>query len=413
MTTNATGASAGPLAHIKVLDLTIARAGPTCVRVLADHGAQVTQVLRPDQGGLDAAFPGFDRENLHRNKRSAAINLQTDAGRAIFYRMARDADVVVENFRAEVKHRLKVDYETLKAINPRIVYGSNSGFGQDGPYRSRPGVDQIAQGLGGLMSITGPPGGGPWRVGIPISDLCAGMYLAHGIMAALIERERSGQGQWVQTSLLEAMIAMLDFQATRWLIGGEVAPQAGNDHPTAFPMGVFPAKDGMVNIAAAGDRMFVDFLKVIGAEDLVQDERFSTRAERGMHRPELRALVEERTRTWACEDLIDALNAVGVPCGPILTIDKVFENPQVKHLALAQEVESERYGKRLTLVRSPVRLSRTSTSLRRAAPAPGADTDMVLKEYGYAPDEIAALKASGVVGIDPAPTNKVVKGRSK
>jgi crotonobetainyl-CoA:carnitine CoA-transferase CaiB-like acyl-CoA transferase len=396
MTTNGTGA--GPLAHIKVLDLTIARAGPTCVRVLADHGAHVTQVVRPEQSGLEG--PGFDRENLHRNKRSIAINLQTDAGRDVFYRLAKDADVVVENFRADVKHRLKVDYETLKAINRRIVYGSNSGFGQDGPYRSRPGVDQIAQGLGGLMSITGPPGGGPWRVGIPISDLCAGLYLAHGIMAALIERERSGEGQWVQTSLLEAMIAMLDFQATRWLIGGEVPPQAGNDHPTAFPMGVFPAKDGMVNIAAAGDRMFLDFLRVIGAEDLAQDERFRTRQARASHRPELRALVEERTRTWPCEALIEALNAVGVPCGPILTIDQVFENPQVQHLALAQTVESERYGT-LKIIRSPVRLSRTSTSLRRAAPAPGADTDVVLKEYGYSPEEISALKASRVVGTDP------------
>lgn len=411
MTTNATDAGAGPLAHIKVLDLTIARAGPTCVRVLADHGAQVTQVIRPDQGGLDASFPSFDRQNLHRNKRSIAINLQTDAGRGVFYRLARDADVVVENFRADVKHRLKVDYETLKAINRRIVYGSNSGFGQDGPYRNRAGVDQIAQGLGGLMSITGPPGGGPWRVGIPISDLCAGLYLAHGIMAALIERERSGEGQWVQTSLLEAMIAMLDFQATRWLIGGEIPPQAGNDHPTAFPMGVFPAKDGMVNIAAAGDRMFLDFLRVIGAEDLAQDERFGTRKARAGHRPELRALVEEKTRTWACEDLIEALNAVGVPCGPILTIDKVFDDPQVRHLALAQTVESERYGT-LKLVRSPVRLSRTSTSLRRAAPVPGAETDAVLNEYGYTPEEIAALTASGAVGTDRVAVNEG-KGRSK
>jgi crotonobetainyl-CoA:carnitine CoA-transferase CaiB-like acyl-CoA transferase len=336
---------------------------------------------------------------VHRNKRSIAINLQSDAGRSVFYRLAKDADVVVENFRADVKHRLKVDYETLKKINPRIVYGSISGFGQDGPYGKRPGVDQIAQGVGGLMSITGPPGGGPWRVGIPISDLCAGLYLAHGVMAALIERVRSGEGQWVHTSLLEAMVAMLDFQATRWLIDGEVPPQAGNDHPTAFPMGVFPVKDGMINIAASGDRMFGDFLKVIGAEELMKDERFRTRKSRGAHRPQLRALVEEKTRTWESETLIEALNAVGVPCGPILTIDQVFANPQVQHLGLAQTVESERLGK-LTLVRSPVRLSRTSTALRRAAPVPGGETDEVLKEYGYTPDQIAELKASGAVGMD-------------
>ena len=394
-----TATNGGPLAHIKVLDLTIARAGPTCVRVLADHGAQVTQVTRPDPGGFEQSFLGSDRQNVHRNKRSIAINLQSDAGRSVLYRLAQDADVVVENFRSDVKHRLKVDYETLKKINPRIVYGSISGFGQDGPYGKRPGVDQIAQGVGGLMSITGPPGGGPWRVGIPISDLCAGLYLAHGIMAALIERSRSGEGQWVHTSLLEAMVAMLDFQATRWLIDGEVPLQAGNDHPTSFPMGVFPVKDGTISIAASGDRMFGDFLKVIGAEDLVKDERFSTRKARGAHRPQLRALVEEKTRTWERDALIEALNAAGVPSGPILTIDQVFANPQVQHLGLAQTVESERLGK-LTLVRSPVRLSRTSTALRRAAPVPGGETDEVLKEYGYTPDQIAELKASGVVGMD-------------
>ena len=398
--------SKGPLAHIKVIDLTHARAGPTCVRVLADHGAQVTQVMRPDPGGFDASFSGFDRQNLHRNKRSAFVNLQSEDGRSVLYRMVKDADVVVENFRAEVKHRLKVDYETLRKINPRIVYGSISGFGQDGPYGKRPGVDQIAQGVGGLMTITGPPGGGPWRVGIPISDLCAGMYLAHGVMAALLEREVSGEGQWVHTSLLEAMIAMLDFQATRWLIAGEVPPQAGNDHPTSFPMGVFPVKDGHINIAASGDRMFLDFLKVIGAEDLAKDERFAKRQARGKNRPELRALVEAKTKTWDSEALIDALNAVGVPSGPILTIDKVFENPQVKHLKLAQEVESPRLGK-LTLVRSPVRLSRTSTALRSAAPVPGGETDEVLKEYGYSAAEIARLKASGAVGDEQATKEKV------
>ena len=386
----------GPLSHIKVLDLCIARAGPTCVRVLADLGARVIQVVRPDGGGIDSSLPNFDRENLHRNKRSICINLQSDAGREVLYRLARDTDVVTENFRADVKHRLKVDFETLRIVNPRIVYGSISGFGQDGPYAARPGVDQIAQGLGGVMSVTGPPGGGPWRVGVPISDLCSGMYLAHGIMAALIEREHSGEGQWVQTSLLEAMIAMLDFQATRWLIGGEVPPQAGNDHPTSFPMGVFEASDGLINLAASGDRMFADFLRVIGAEEIAADERFQTPRGRGSHRPELRALVEGKLRAKTCAHWIEALNAVGVPCGPVLSIDKVFEDPQVQHLQMAQGVESPRYGP-LTLVRSPVRLSRTSTSLRSAAPVPGIDTAAVLAEYGYSPDEIAALEAAGAI----------------
>jgi crotonobetainyl-CoA:carnitine CoA-transferase CaiB-like acyl-CoA transferase len=389
----------GPLSRIKVLDLCIARAGPTCVRMLADLGAQVIQVVRPDAGGIDSEFANFDRENLHRNKRSICINLQTDAGRDVFYRLARDADVVTENYRADVKHRLKVDYETLRRINPRIVYGSISGFGQDGPYASRPGVDQIAQGLGGVMSVTGPPGSGPWRVGVPISDLCSGLYLAHGIMAALIEREHSGQGQWVQTSLLEAMIAMLDFQATRWLIAGEVPPQAGNDHPTSFPTGVFETSDGLINLAATGDRMFRDFLRVLGAEELAEDERFQTPRSRGAHRDEIRAIAQEKIRTNTCDHWIEAFNAVGVPCGPVLSIDQVFADPQVQHLKLAQAVDSPRYGP-LTLVRSPVRLSRTSSALRSAAPVPGGDTANVLAEYGYPPEEIAALEASGAISSE-------------
>lgn len=392
--------SQGPLSHVKVLDLCQARAGPTAVRVLADLGAQVIQITRPSQGALDASFPNFDRENLHRNKRSMFIDLQTDAGREVFYRLLADADVVTENFRAAVKYRLKVDYDTLKRLNPRIVMGSISGFGQDGPYGGRPGVDQIAQGMGGLMSITGPPGGGPWRVGIAISDLCSGMFLAHGIMAALIERERSGEGQWVHTSLLEAQIAMLDFQATRWLIGHEIPPQAGNDHPTGFPTGVFPAADGNINIAATGDHQFRAFLKVIGAEELDKDSRFNTARGRAVNREELRAIVQEKTRQFTMEELIQAMNDAGVPCGPILTIDQVFANPQVQHLGMAQTVQSPRYGA-LDLVRAPMRLSRTSTSVRQAAPAPGEHTHEVLREYGFSEDEIRQLEQMGVTAPKP------------
>ncbi|HZR00355.1 MAG TPA: CaiB/BaiF CoA-transferase family protein [Chloroflexota bacterium] len=397
---NGAQSGVGPLSHIKVLDLCHARAGPTAVRVLADFGAQVIQVVRPAEGTMDASFPNFDRENLHRNKRSIAIDLQTDAGRRVFYRLVEEADVVVENFRADVKYRLKVDYETLRQINPRIVMGSISGFGQDGPYGKRPGVDQIAQGMGGLMSITGPPGSGPWRVGIPIDDLCAGMFLSQGIMAALLERERSGQGQWVHTSLLEAQIAMLDFQATRWLIAGEVPGQAGNDHPTGFPTGVFPAKDGVVNIGSSGDRMFRDFLRVIGAEELAEDPRFATSAARAKpeNRTALREAVDAKMRQMTVNELIEKLNDVGVPAGPIYTIDQTFADPQVQHLQMAQTVVSPVYGP-LTIVRSPVRLSRTSTSLRSAAPVPGGDTEQVLVELGLSADEIAELEQSGAIGM--------------
>jgi crotonobetainyl-CoA:carnitine CoA-transferase CaiB-like acyl-CoA transferase len=387
----------GPLAGIKVVDLCIARAGPTCVRVLADFGAEVIQIVRPQVADIDNSLPDFDRENLHRNKRSIVLNLQTEAGREVFYRLVKDADVVVENFRADVKHRLKIDYETLRALNPRIVYGSISGFGQDGPYAARPGVDQIAQGLGGVMSVTGPPGSGPWRVGVPISDLCSGMYLAHGIMAALLEREHSGEGQWVQTSLLEAMVAMLDFQATRWLIGGEVPPQAGNDHPTGFPMGTFEAEDGLVNIAASGDRMFRSFLGIIKAEELAEDERFATPRARNGHREELRTLVNEKLKNHTCAELIEALNAVGVPCGPVLSIDQVFEDVQVRHLVLAGQVKSPHYGP-LTLVRSPVRFSRSFSGLKAASPRPGGNTLEVLEELGYTPDAIAQLRDEGAIG---------------
>jgi formyl-CoA transferase len=396
MSRNGTGAAAGPLAGIEVLDLAHHRAGPTCVRVLADFGADVVQVVRPDETGSDSNYPNFDRENLHRNKRSIAINLQSESGRDAFYRLVRDADVVVENFRADVKHRLKVDYEALSAINPRIIYGSISGFGQAGPYSSRPGVDQIAQGLGGLMSVTGPPGGGPWRVGIAIADLCSGMFLAHGIMGAIIERQSSGRGQWVHTSLLEAMIAMLDFQATRWLIGGEVPPQAGNDHPTGFPTGVFPASDGLINVAATGDRMFRDFLRVVDAERLADDPRFATSQARSRHRAELRAEVEDRMRQFSSAELIERLNAAGVPAGPILTIDQVFADPQVEFLEMAQTVMSARFGA-MRVVRSPVNLSRTPAALRSAAPVPGGNTAEVLAEHGFSGAEIAELRQSGAL----------------
>jgi len=402
---NGKSSGVGPLSHITVLDMCHARAGPTCVRVLADHGAEVIQVVRPAEAAssMDASFPGFDRENLHRNKRSIAIDLQTEAGRAVLHRLVRDADVLVENYRRDVKYRLGFGYETLKAINPRIILASLSGFGQDGPIGHRPGVDQIAQGMGGLMSVTGEPGSGFWRVGIPIADLTSGMYLAHGVLAALIERERSGEGQWVHTSLLEAQIAMLDFQATRWLIGKEVPPQAGNDHPTGFPTGVFPTSDGIVNVAASGGRMLKDFLTVVGRPELFDDLRFATGAARAKpeNRQAFRDEVEPNMRKMTTAEVVEKLNDVGVPSGPIYTIDQTFAEPQVQHLKMAQTVQSDRYGP-LDIVRSPTNLSRTPTTLRRAAPAPGQHTEEVLRERGFSSDEIAALTDSGAIGMKHA-----------
>lgn len=395
--------AAGPLAGIRVVDLTQARAGPTCVRILADLGADVVQVVRPSAPTstgpgqtFDTNFSGFDRENLHRNKRSIAIDLQTEKGHALLLRLAQEADVLVENFRPDVKRRLGIDYETLSALNERLVYGSISGFGQTGPYASRPGVDQIAQGLGGLMSITGPPGSGPWRVGIAISDLAAGMFLAHAILAALWERERSGKGQWVHTSLLEAMVSLLDFQATRWLIAGEVPPQAGNDHPTLFPMGVFETADGPINIAASGGRMWLDFLRVIGRPELAEDERFRDPETRRRHRQELMQACNAALRQRPAAYWVEALNEAGVPCGPILSIDQVFADEQVRHLGMAQTVASPHFGP-LQILRSPINMTRTPASLRSAAPRPGEHTRDVLRELGLAESEIADLMAQGVV----------------
>lgn len=387
----------GPLSHIKVIDLCLARAGPTCVRQLADMGADVIQVVRPGDATFDARFPNSDRENLHRNKRSIALDLQTDGGREVLLRLVKEADVVVENWRPDVKYRLKVDYETLQAVNPRLIYASISGFGQEGPYAQRPGVDQIAQGLGGLMSVTGQPGTGPWRVGIPISDLAAGMFLAQGVLVALLERERSGEGQWVHTSLLEAMIAMMDFQATRWLIDGEVPPQAGNDHPTLFPMGVFATGDGMINIAASSGRMWQSFLEAIGALELAEDPRFKDGRSRTRRRDELRTECEKRLRLRPSAEWIERLNAAGVPAGPILTVDQTFADPQVEYLQMAGTVDGGERGK-LRIVRSPVNMSRTGASLRRAAPLGGQDTEEVLREYGYSDSKIASLRQTRAIG---------------
>ena len=280
----------GPLVGIRVVDLAVARAGPTCVRQLADFGADVVQVC-PPTGAISFASGGSDGANLHRNKRSVIIDLATEAGRAVLLRLVERADVLVENFRPAVKHRLRIDPDSLWAVNPRLVYASISGFGQDGPYADRPGVDQIAQGLGGVMSVTGPPGTGPSRVGIAVSDTAAGTILTQGVLAALIARDRTGRGQWVHTSLLESMISFLDFQAARWLIDHEVPGQVGNQHPTIVPMGTYPTADGHVNVSAMGD--FSGFCSMIDAPEIANDPRFADGASRVEHRNELDALIGE------------------------------------------------------------------------------------------------------------------------
>jgi formyl-CoA transferase len=385
-----------PLSGIRIIDLTRVRSGPTAVRQLVEMGADAIKIDPVGDPDLEAARHGFDFQNLHRNVRAMTLDLKTPDGLDVLKRLVERSDVVVENFRPDVKHRLGIDYEALSAINPRLVYGSISGFGQSGPYRDRPGYDQVAQGLGGLMSITGIPGQGPVRAGIPVADLTAGLFLAHGIMAALFERERSGRGQWVHTSLLEAMVRMLDFQATRWLIGGEIPPQAGNDHPTSIPTGVFRTRDGHINVAASGQHMFVRLCAALGVDALVGDPRFATAKDRSKNRTALNAALEQAFVTRSSREWVDLLNEAGVPCGPILNVKEVFEDAQVQHLGLAAEVKHRTLGT-LRIQNVPVTLSRTPAEVRTAAPDVGEHTEEVLAELGYSAAEIGRLRDARVV----------------
>jgi len=385
-----------PLAGLRVLDLTLARAGPTCVRHLADWGAEVIAVLPPGEGRDVIARDGFDFQNLHRNKRFISLDLKTAKGHAAFLKLAERADVLVENMRAPVKHRLKVAYEDLKPINPRLVYGSISGFGQDGPYAGRAGVDQIAQGLGGLMSITGEPGRGPMRAGIAISDVAAGTVLALAIMMALYDRQRTGEGRFVHTSLLESQIFLLDFQAARWLMAGEVPGQMGNDHPTICPMGVFPTDDAPINIAASTPAQFERFCESAGRPDWLADPRFSSTRRRTENREALNGAIAEQTRQHPSAWWIERLEAAGIPCGPILSIDQVFDDPQVKHLGMATAAVHPRLGE-IRMVDTPINMDGARTSIRQLAPLTPGDTDDVLVEIGYSAAEIAAMRDEGAI----------------
>lgn len=391
---------AGPLSRFTVLDLTRVRSGPTAVRQFADWGADVIKIEAPeavDTGkGMGGARSGPDFQSIHRNKRSLTLNLKEPEARDIFFKMVEKADVVVENFRPDVKDRLGIAYEDLKKVNKGIVLLSISGFGQDGPYAKRPGFDQIAQGMGGLMSITGLLGQGPVRAGIPIADLTAGMYGAMGVMVALLEREASGEGQWVQTSLLQAMVAMLDFQAARYLIKGEVAPQAGNNHPTSIPTGVFKTSDGHINIAAAGDQMWDRICALFGDDEITNNPDFASGELRSKNRDAVNAALEKYTVTYTSDDLIDALNQAGVPCGPINSIDQVFADPQVNHLNLRHPVESKTLGK-MDLLPQAVKLSRFDPKTGMATPERGEHTDEILRELGYSEEEISAFRDKVVV----------------
>ena len=388
------------LSHIRVIDLTRVRSGPTAVRQLADWGADVIKVEAPESvepdGALGASRHTSDFQNLHRNKRSITLNLKQPEAIEILMKLVETSDVVVENFRPDVKERLGVDYESLKSRNPKIILASISGFGQDGPYAKRPGFDQIAQGMGGLMSITGAPGEGPMRVGIPVADLTAGLFCAMGIQTALLEREKSGLGQWVNTSLLQAQIFMLDFQAARWLSENHVAGQAGNNHPTSVPTGVFKTSDGSINLAVAGETIWKRFAEAVDKGEWLEMDEFKNAKERPKNREYLNKLIEEVTITKTSDEWVEKLEKVGVPCGPINSIDKVFDDPQVKHLGIAQSIDTIPFGQ-TQLVGQPFNLSRSPSIMKQRPPEKGEHNEDVLLDLGYSSEELDELKSKNII----------------
>ena len=390
----------GPLSRFTILDLTRVRSGPTAVRHLADWGANVIKVEAPaavdKSKGMGGSRTGPDYQNIHRNKRSLSLNLKEAEGLEIFKKLVADADVVVENYRPDVKVRLGVSYESLKSVNPGIIVASISGFGQDGPYAKRPGFDQIAQGMGGLMSITGLPGQGPVRVGIPIADLTAGNYTTIAILIALLEREASGEGQWVHTSLLEAMIAMLDFQGARWLVAGEVAPQAGNNHPTSIPTGVFKTRDGHMNIAAAGDIMWDRLCDVLDAPDIHDHPDYATGAARSDNRNAVNTEIEKYTVQKTSAEWIEEMTEAGVPCGPIYSIDEMFADPQVEHVNMKHPVHHADLGE-MKLLGQAINLSRYQPRTGMPTPNSGEHTEEVLEGIGFDAAAIEDLRQRGII----------------
>ncbi|MBS7790052.1 CoA transferase [Roseococcus sp. SDR] len=388
-----------PLSRFTVLDLTRVRSGPTCVRQLADWGANVIKIEATDEvdtsKGMGGERHGPDFQLVHRNKRGMTLNLKSAEGRATFHRMVEKADVVVENYRPDVKNRLGLDYETLSKINPRIVLGSISGFGQTGPYAKRPGFDQIAQGMGGLMSVTGLPGQGPVRVGIPVADLTSGLYCALGIMVALLEREVTGKGRWVHVSLLEAMIGMMDFQATRWTMKGEVPKQAGNDHPTTTPTGLFTTTDGVVNLAGGGQNMWERIVAVLGIEEQAKDPDVANDKLRTKNRAKTNAMLQAVIGTNTSEYWVTRFNEAGVPCGPVYSMDQVFADRQVQHLGMEMAVEHPVLGT-INTVRAPMQIEGVQCA-RRPTPEQGQHTDEVLAEFGFSAEEIATLRAQKAI----------------
>jgi crotonobetainyl-CoA:carnitine CoA-transferase CaiB-like acyl-CoA transferase len=369
--------------------------------LLADMGADVIKIETPEHGD-ESRYQGtvIDGESryfvgMNRNKKGMTLNLKSEEGKEIFRRLAEKSDVVVENFRPGVMGNFGLDYGNLVKINPGIVYCGITGFGKEGPHALRPAFDFIAQGVSGFMSVTGFPDREPVRTGIPISDSVAGIYAAFGILVALIARQKTGKGQEVQTSLVDAMISILSFAADPYLSSGKLPERYGNDHPVSSPYGTFKSLDGYINIAPSGDPMWERLARALGIQELLDDPRLQTNDDRRLHRPSLNKIINEIIGKRTTAQWIEYLNKEGVPCGPINDLAQTFEDPQVRHQEMLLEI-GQPTGK-VKILGFPVKMSRTPARLNRPSPQLGEHTGEILSTLGYSSEKIKDLRDKGVV----------------
>jgi hypothetical protein len=401
--TNETKTPTLPLAGLRVLDLSRALAGPFCATILADLGAEVIKIEPSPDGEMVRGWGPFQDGisvyylSIHRNKKSLVVNFRDPAGLELIRRMADTADILVENFKPGVMGDMKMDYATLSARNPRLIMASVTGFGTTGPYGGWPGVDQIAQGMSGLMSLTGQKETGPTRVGIPIGDVVGGMWAAIGVQAAVVQRFATGRGQHVETSLLAGLIGLLTVQGQRQLSLGDTPGVAGNDHPVVCPYGMFEANDGPFNMAAATEDMWGKLCKLLGMEDWITDPDFRDNAGRHRNRDAVKKRLNEKFATRGKMEWTLELVKLGLPAGPIFTLDQVFADQHVNETGMVEEIDHPTLGP-LRLIANPVRMAGMGgRSVRSAPPLLGADSRQVLADFGIPESEIDALVASKTV----------------
>jgi crotonobetainyl-CoA:carnitine CoA-transferase CaiB-like acyl-CoA transferase len=388
---------------IRIIDFSKALAGPYCTMLLADMGAEVIKVEMPGSGDDSRGWgpPFIEGEaayflSVNRNKKSITLNLKDPKAKEIALKIIEKADIVLESNRPGVMTKLGLDYETVKKINPGIIYCSISGFGQTGPYSKRPGFDQVIQGYGGIMGLTGEKGGGPLKVGIAVTDIATGMFAATGILTALYHRERTGQGQHVDASMLDGQVSWLTYQAGRYLASGNVPQRIGSAHPLIVPYQDFEASDGFINIAAGNDNLWKKFCAATDLSDIADDPKFATNPKRVENRDEVVAIVSKKIKTKTMQEWLDILNDAGVPCGPIYTVDQIFKDPQVLAREMLVEVDHPKCGK-IQVTGSPIKLSETPAEITTHPPMLGEHNSSILQEFGFSEEDITKLKEDKVI----------------